>query len=355
MARRRHQRLREAHLHRLQSAKRPNISHLLPNAPAGDRLLQDPPAIDPPYLTYSSRPRLLLPPATSAPRCILPAPRNRKREALAFDRRAESCPSPRQIFSFGAAHPLHQLHAPSQRIHRLPTIAQSLAHHHTTPRRRANTHIPFIHSLTLPPPPTTAPPRPRANTMGSYTFRWYVMPFSKFHPPARKGKDASSAMEQRRARVRAGLKLAAVELSPSRLLGRAVLRYSHPRTRKSSHTSNTPRDLLTDCCCLHIGIILPKKYTLPAPLTAGPRVLSLTKTAHPSQRPSTSPPSTARSNTRCVAQDLPAAELPVNRHDRAHLFGYHQTFPLTPARSSSQTEIGNTITLPKPKQTTKET
>jgi len=228
----------------------------------------------------------------------------------------------------------------------------------TTPHHGvAQTHTShsFTHSLTLPPPPTTAPPRPRANTMGSYTFRWYVMPFSKFHPPARKGKDASSAMEQRRARVRAGLKLAAVELSPSRLLGRAVLRYSHPRTRKSSHTSNTPRDLLTDCCCLHIGIILPKKYTLPAPLTAGPRVLSLTKTAHPSQRPSTSPPSTARSNTRCVAQDLPAAELPVNRHDRAHLFGYHQTFPLTPARSSSQTEIGNTITLPKPKQTTKET
>jgi hypothetical protein len=44
-----------------------------------DRLLHDPPAIDPSYLTCSSRPPSRLPPATPSFRCVPPASRNRKR------------------------------------------------------------------------------------------------------------------------------------------------------------------------------------------------------------------------------------------------------------------------------------
>jgi hypothetical protein len=167
-----------------------------------------------------------------------------------------------------------------------------------------------------------------------------------FHPPARKGKDELGGH---------GTGGGASQLQLGSAQQATWSRSATLPQRKSSHSSNTPRDLLTDYCYLHIGTILPKKYTLPAHLTAGPRVLSLTKTAPPSQRPSTSPPSTAKSSTRCVSRELPSPHLSISRRDRSILFGNDYSTSLTLTCSSSQTEIGNTITQPKPKQTTKAT
>lgn len=143
------------------------------------------------------------------------APRHRppssRKRSIVPNRLGLSCPPPSpppQALASSAVQPLHQRIASTGSLSCLPTIAHSLTTSNTTASQ----------TNTLTPPSTTAPPRPRA-TMGSYTFRWYVV-YNPALPPAR--KDASSASEPRRVRaVRSSWR--PVELSPSRLLGRAVL------------------------------------------------------------------------------------------------------------------------------------
>ena len=106
--------------------------------------------------------------------------------------------------------------------------------------------------------------------MGSYTFRWYVIsaPLLSFE----KGKDVSSAMEPRRASELAfsrpwwSCRLA--KPKAGYLVAQCYLRYRQPTHAQiftpihhHRQTLLTPHNPPADCCFLHIGIILPKKYT----------------------------------------------------------------------------------------------
>lgn len=217
----------------------PTLPPTFPNAPAGELLQEDPPPIDPSNLTYSSH---------RGRTCRLKYsynPYHHRADLVssqALDRRlgfSTTQPPAKAL----ASTPLIPFISCGSRARHCAAVfcplyralAQQNHHHHgITVAERSRRRPP-------PPPPLRSTPPTRNHGLLHLQVVRYPQPCcSTVSQGCELGQRTAA-----RQKSRTGLKLALVELSPSRLLGRAVLRYSRPRACKSSPTHRTYLNLAT--------------------------------------------------------------------------------------------------------------